>query len=171
MRIARIFNTYGPRMDPNDGRVVSNFIIQALKGIPLTVYGDGSQTRSFQYVSDLVQGLVALMNSEHNCVPINIGNPQEFTMIEFAKMVKSIISPNQGDIVHKPATLDDPKVRKPNIEKAAALLNWRPKTDVKDGVLKAIEYFRGELNMPTSEALPTIWIPAIVDQLPASYKD
>lgn len=167
VRIARIFNTFGPRMDPNDGRVVSNFIIQALKGIPLTVYGDGSQTRSFQYVSDLVQGLVALMNCEHNAYPINLGNPQEFTMIEFAQLIRSIISPNTP-IKHLPATQDDPKQRKPDITRAAEKLNWRPKTDVKDGVAKAIMYFRQELGMPAAsgDVLPVVWMPAIVDKLP-----
>jgi UDP-glucuronate decarboxylase len=164
VRIARIFNTFGPRMDPNDGRVVSNFIIQALKGTPLTIYGDGSQTRSFQYVSDLVQGLVALMNSEHNAVPINLGNPQEFTVKEFAELIQGLISPGTP-IKYLPATQDDPKKRKPNISRAKELLNWEPRTDVHDGIDKAIQYFKSELGLPVDKPLPAVWMPAIADKL------
>ena len=169
VRIARIFNTFGPRMDPLDGRVVSNFIIQALKGKPLEIYGDGSQTRSFQYVSDLVQGLVALMNCEHNAVPINLGNPQEYTVKDFAELIVGMVKPGTP-INYTPATKDDPKQRKPDIARAAALLSWRPKVDVKVGLAKAVEYFKGELGQATQAALPLVWMPTtIVDKLTPGY--
>jgi UDP-glucuronate decarboxylase len=148
VRIARIFNTFGPRMDPDDGRVVSNFIIKALKGEPLEIYGDGAQTRSFQYVSDLVQGLMALMNCEHNATPINLGNPQEFTVGKFAELIVDMVAPGT-QIIKLPATKDDPKQRRPDITRAAKLLNWKPKVDVKVGLARAIEYFKGELGVPT----------------------
>ena len=170
VRIARIFNTFGPRMDPEDGRVVSNFIIKALKGEPLELYGEGQQTRSFQYVSDLVQGLLALMNCEHNATPINLGNPQEFTIKQFAENIVAMVKPGTP-IIQKPATQDDPKQRRPDIRRAAELLNWRPKTDVKEGLAKAVEYFKGELNLPTKEALPLVWMPRTFENvLPPSYK-
>jgi UDP-glucuronate decarboxylase len=170
VRIARIFNTFGPRMDPDDGRVVSNFIIKALKGEPLEIYGDGSQTRSFQYVSDLVQGLIALMNCEHNATPINLGNPQEFTVKQFAQDIVSMVAAGTP-IIHKEATKDDPKQRKPQITRAAELLNWRPRMDVREGLALAVEYFKGELGLPTEKPLPLVWMPrTIVDKLPASYK-
>jgi UDP-glucuronate decarboxylase len=169
VRIARIFNTFGPRMDPMDGRVVSNFIIKALKGEPLEIYGDGSQTRSFQYVSDLVQGLVALMNCEHNATPINLGNPQEFTVKQFAHDVVAMVNPS-ATISYLPATQDDPKQRRPQITRAAELLHWRPKVDVKVGLAKAVEYFKGELGMATKEPLPMVWMPqTIADKLSAEY--
>lgn len=148
VRIARIFNTFGPRMDPDDGRVVSNFIIKALKGEPLEIYGDGAQTRSFQYVSDLVQGLMALMNCDHNATPINLGNPQEFTVGKFAELIVDMVAPGT-QIIKLPATKDDPKQRRPDITRAAKLLNWKPKVDVKVGLARAIEYFKGELGVPT----------------------
>ena len=126
VRIARIFNTYGPRMALDDGRVVSNFVAQALKREPLTVYGDGSQTRSFQYVSDLVAGLMALMDNEEHVGPFNLGNPGEFTMNELAEVVKEVVDPT-ATVVYKPNTADDPSRRKPDITKATTLLGWAPK--------------------------------------------
>jgi UDP-glucuronate decarboxylase len=161
VRIARIFNTYGPRMDPNDGRVVSNFIIQALKGVPLTVYGDGSQTRSFQFVSDLVAGLIKLMNSDEPG-PVNIGNPEEHTILEFAQKIQGRINPD-APIVHKPATQDDPRKRKPDISKAARVLGWSPKTHLDAGLERTIQYFKHETGMagPADEAVPVVWMPAM----------
>ena len=172
VRIARIFNTFGPRMDPNDGRVVSNFIMMALQGKQLEIYGDGSQTRSFQYVSDLVQGLVALMNSDQNAVPINIGNPQEYTVKAFAELIVEMVAPGNDPkllIKYTPATKDDPKQRKPLIDRAAKLLNWKPKVDVRDGINQAVRYFAGELGKPGYEDLPVVWISAPLDKLPPSY--
>lgn len=140
VRIARIFNTYGPRMCIDDGRVVSNFVAQALRKQPLTVYGDGKQTRSFQYVSDLVEGLMRLMESEH-IGPFNLGNPGEFTMLELAKVVKEVIDP-QAKIEFKENTADDPHKRKPDITRAKELLHWEPKVDLKDGLPLMVEDFR-----------------------------
>ncbi|XP_058109839.1 UDP-glucuronic acid decarboxylase 1 isoform X1 [Magnolia sinica] len=132
VRIARIFNTYGPRMCIDDGRVVSNFVAQALRKQPLTVYGDGKQTRSFQFVSDLVDGLVALMESDH-VGPFNLGNPGEFTMLELAEVVKDTID-SSATIEFKPNTADDPHMRKPDITKAKELLNWEPKVSLRKGL-------------------------------------
>jgi UDP-glucuronate decarboxylase len=161
VRVARIFNTYGPRMDPHDGRVVSNFIIQALQGVPLTVYGDGSQTRSFQYVSDLVAGLIKLMNSEET-MPVNIGNPDEHTIAEFATKIQGRINP-ASPIVHKPATQDDPRKRKPDISKAAAVLGWAPKVSLDAGLEKTIAYFKSEMGLagPGDAPSPVVWMPTI----------
>lgn len=171
VRIARIFNTYGPRMDPKDGRVVSNFIVQALQGTPLTVYGDGSQTRSFQYVSDLVQGLVALMNSpDAMCaVPVNLGNPDEYTIKEFAEIITKAVNP-ANTIKYLPATQDDPKQRKPLITRAAEKLNWCPKTPLAEGIAKAVTYFAGEIGVPGKGECPAVWLAApVLDVLPPSY--
>ncbi|CAL9184879.1 unnamed protein product [Musa hybrid cultivar] len=132
VRIARIFNTYGPRMCLDDGRVVSNFVAQALRKEPMTVYGDGKQTRSFQYVSDLVDGLVALMEGEH-IGPFNLGNPGEFTMLELAEVVKEVVDPSAA-IEFRPNTADDPHMRKPDISKAKELLNWEPKVTLHEGL-------------------------------------
>ncbi|XP_008783601.2 UDP-glucuronic acid decarboxylase 1-like isoform X2 [Phoenix dactylifera] len=140
LRIARIFNTYGPRMCIDDGRVVSNFVAQALRRQPLTVYGDGKQTRSFQYVSDLVDGLVALMESEH-IGPFNLGNPGEFTMLELAEVVKETID-STAAIEFKPNTADDPHMRKPDITKAKELLNWEPKISLREGLPRMVTNFR-----------------------------
>ncbi|KAG1337938.1 UDP-glucuronic acid decarboxylase 1 [Cocos nucifera] len=140
VRIARIFNTYGPRMCIDDGRVVSNFVAQALRRQPLTVYGDGKQTRSFQYVSDLVDGLVALMESEH-IGPFNLGNPGEFTMLELAEVVKETID-STATIEFKPNTADDPHMRKPDITKAKELLNWEPKISLREGLPRMVTNFR-----------------------------
>ncbi|KAI5682239.1 hypothetical protein M9H77_03467 [Catharanthus roseus] len=143
VRIARIFNTYGPRMCLDDGRVVSNFVAQAIRKQPLTVYGDGKQTRSFQYVSDLVNGLVALMESEH-VGPFNLGNPGEFTMLELAEVVKETIDPS-ATIEYKPNTADDPHKRKPDITKAKELLNWEPKVSLREGLPLMVSDFRNRI--------------------------
>ncbi|EDQ87528.1 uncharacterized protein MONBRDRAFT_10003 [Monosiga brevicollis MX1] len=148
VRVARIFNTFGPRMHIGDGRVVSNFIIQALQDQAITVYGEGLQTRSFQYVSDLVAGLIALMNSDFD-EPVNLGNPDEYTMIDFAKHIKEITG-SSSEIIHKPATQDDPQKRKPDISRARQVLKWEPKVSVLDGLKRTIEYFRHELSAPTT---------------------
>ncbi|MCO5552289.1 hypothetical protein L7F22_005801 [Adiantum nelumboides] len=140
VRIARIFNTYGPRMCIDDGRVVSNFVAQALRRQPLTVYGDGKQTRSFQYVSDLVEGLIRLMESEH-IGPFNLGNPGEFTMLELANVVKEVIDP-QARIQFRENTEDDPHKRKPDITKAKNLLHWEPVVTLKKGLPLMVEDFR-----------------------------
>ncbi|XP_073118428.1 UDP-glucuronic acid decarboxylase 1-like [Henckelia pumila] len=143
VRIARIFNTYGPRMCLDDGRVVSNFVAQAIRKQPMTVYGDGKQTRSFQYVSDLVDGLVALMEGEH-LGPFNLGNPGEFTMLELAEVVKETIDPS-ATIEFKPNTADDPHKRKPDITKAKELLNWEPKISLREGLPRMVTDFRNRI--------------------------
>jgi dTDP-glucose 4,6-dehydratase len=139
-RVVRIFNTYGPRMRANDGRVVPNFISQALKGEPLTVYGDGSQTRSFCYVSDLIEGIYRLMLSDY-AEPVNIGNPDEMTILEFAKEVLEIIK-SDSNVVFKDLPMDDPKVRRPDISKAKKVLDWEPKIGLETGLKKTIDFFR-----------------------------
>ena len=140
IRVARIFNTYGPRMLENDGRVVSNFVAQALRGVPLTVYGEGQQTRSFCYVSDLVNGLMRLMNGEHTG-PINLGNPDEYTILELAQAVQNLINPD-AQIKFEPLPADDPRRRRPDITKAQTLLNWEPTIPLQDGLKLMIEDFR-----------------------------
>ncbi len=141
IRIVRIFNTYGPRMHPNDGRVVSNFIVQALKGENLTVYGDGTQTRSFCYVDDLLDGFVRLMNQDATVGPINIGNPGEFTMLELAEQVLKLTK-SKSKIVHKPLPADDPKQRRPDITLAKKYLKWEPTVLLAEGLKKTIAYFK-----------------------------
>lgn len=142
IKIARIFNTYGPNMHPNDGRVVSNFIMQALKNEDITVYGDGSQTRSFCYVDDLIDGFLKLMHSDEKIIgPINLGNPLEFTILDLAKLIIKYTN-SKSKIVFKELPSDDPKQRKPDISKANKLLNWQPKIDLEEGLLKTIEYFK-----------------------------
>ncbi|MBO1066195.1 MULTISPECIES: UDP-glucuronic acid decarboxylase family protein [Nostocales] len=140
IRVARIFNTYGPRMLENDGRVVSNFVAQALRGTPLTVYGEGQQTRSFCYVSDLVNGLMRLMNGEHTG-PINLGNPDEYTILELAQAVQNLINPD-AEIKFEPLPADDPRRRRPDITKAQTLLDWEPTIPLQDGLKLMIEDFR-----------------------------
>ena len=140
-RIVRIFNTYGPRMRPGDGRVVSNFIVQALYGHPLTIYGDGSQTRSFCYVSDEVDGLFRLFLSDER-MPVNIGNPNEFTVRQLAELVIELTG-TKSEITSQPLPADDPKVRKPDITRAKELLGWEPSVQLREGLLRTIEYFRG----------------------------
>ena len=140
IRIMRIFNTYGPRMMPDDGRVVSNFIVQALKGEPLTLYGDGSQTRSFCYVDDLIEGMILHMNSEE-IGPFNFGNPREFSIRDLAKIVREKINPNL-DIVYKPLPSDDPIQRQPIIKLAKENLGWEPKIELNEGIDRTIEWFK-----------------------------
>lgn len=141
VRVARIFNTFGPRMDPQDGRVVSNFICQGLQGSPLNVYGSGEQTRSFQYIHDLVSGLMALMASE--CpLPVNLGNPEEYQINEFARIIKDLLA-SPSPIIHVEPVEDDPQQRRPNIERAEKILRWRPTYQLRRGLLETIEYFRG----------------------------
>ena len=145
IKVARIFNTYGPRMHPNDGRVVSNFIVQALKGEDITLYGDGEQTRSFCYVDDLVDGLIALMDSPEGVTgPINLGNPGEFTIKELAEQVIDLTG-STSNMVHKPLPQDDPRQRQPDISRAADQLNWAPKVALRDGLTRTIAYFDGLL--------------------------
>ncbi len=144
IKVARIFNTYGPNMLANDGRVVSSFIVQALRGEPLTVYGDGSQTRSFCYIDDLVDGLIALMNSAPDVTgPINLGNPGEFTMLELARKVLALTG-STSPIEYRPLPADDPVRRRPDISRAVELLGWKPAVDLDDGLRPTVEYFRRE---------------------------
>ncbi|KAJ1348315.1 hypothetical protein KIN20_003591 [Parelaphostrongylus tenuis] len=144
IRIARIFNTFGPRMHMSDGRVVSNFIIQALQGSPITIYGDGTQTRSFQYIDDLIDGLISLMNS--NCsLPVNLGNTEEHSIKDFAYIIRDLVG-SSSEIVNQESQEDDPQQRKPDISRAAKELNWKPKVPMLEGLKKTIEYFRQEMN-------------------------
>lgn len=140
IRIVRIFNTYGPRMRPNDGRVVSNFIVQALTGRPLTVYGDGSQTRSFCYVDDLIDGVMAVFE-RGDAAPINLGNPEEFTVLELARLVLRLTD-SRSTIVFQPLPPDDPKQRRPDITRARTLVNWEPKVSLEEGLERTVVYFR-----------------------------
>ncbi|MEW6260589.1 MAG: UDP-glucuronic acid decarboxylase family protein [Thermodesulfobacteriota bacterium] len=145
IRVARIFNTYGPRMHPNDGRVVSNFIVQALQGRDITVYGDGSQTRSFCYVDDLVDGLIRLMNAPDEVTgPVNLGNPEEWAIRELAEKILDMTG-SRANIVCKPMPQDDPRQRKPDIDLAERLLGWKPSTGVQEGLQRTIAYFRSVL--------------------------
>ncbi|HNZ80623.1 MAG: UDP-glucuronic acid decarboxylase family protein [Bacteroidales bacterium] len=141
IKVVRIFNTYGPRMHPNDGRVVSNFIVQALKGQDITIYGDGLQTRSFCYCDDLIAGLITMMDTGDSVTgPINLGNPTEFTIKQLAELVIELTG-TKSDIVYKPAVSDDPMQRKPVIEKAKQVLNWEPRIQLREGLMRTIEYF------------------------------
>jgi len=150
IRVARIFNTYGPRMAADDGRVVSNFIVQALRGEPLTIYGDGSQTRSFCYVDDLVGGLIALMeNTAGEVGPVNLGNPGEFTMLELAEKVLELTG-SSSTIEHLPLPQDDPKQRQPDISRAKKSLGWEPTVPLNEGLVKTIEYFSKSLGARAS---------------------
>jgi len=143
IKIARIFNTYGPRMMPNDGRVISNFIVQALKNEPITIYGDGSQTRSFQYISDLVEGLIRLMNTGDDFTgPVNIGNSGEFTILELAEKVLTLIPESRSEVVYEPLPEDDPMQRQPDITLAQKELNWNPVVPLDEGLRHTINYFR-----------------------------
>ena len=144
IKIIRIFNTYGPRMAENDGRVVSNFIIQALKNEDITVYGDGSQTRSFCYVDDLVRGMISLMNTENFIGPVNVGNDGEYSILELAKMIIELCD-SSSKIIFKPLPSDDPCKRRPDLSLAKEKLDYAPTVDIKDGLLKTIEYFRTSL--------------------------
>jgi len=147
IRVIRIFNTYGPNMHPNDGRVVSNFIVQALKNEDITIYGNGSQTRSFQYIDDLVEGMIRMMNNKEKFIgPVNIGNPDEFTIHELAEKVLKLIPESRSKIIYKDLPSDDPRQRKPDISLAKAKLGWEPKIKLEEGLKKTIEYFR---NLPS----------------------
>lgn len=141
-RIIRIFNTYGPRMNPDDGRVVSNFIVQALKGEDITIYGDGSQTRSFCYVDDLIEGMYRMMENNDFCGPVNLGNPGEFTMLELAEKVLRLTN-SKSRLIHCPLPSDDPTKRRPDISLAKEKLNWQPGIKLEDGLIKTIDYFKG----------------------------
>jgi UDP-glucuronate decarboxylase len=145
VRVARIFNTYGPRMLPDDGRVVSNFIVQALRGEPLTLYGDGSQSRSFCYVSDLIEGLLRLMNGQHSG-PVNLGNPDEFTIRDLAVLVREQIKPDLL-LLEKPLPHDDPRQRQPAIDLARQQLNWEPTVSLEQGLAPTIDSFHNLLEM------------------------
>ena len=145
IKVARIFNTYGPRMHPDDGRVVSNFIVQALKGESLTIYGDGSQTRSFCYVDDLVAGLIRLMRTEDDCTgPVNLGNPDEFQIKQLAERVLALVG-SRSKIIYKELPQDDPRQRRPDITLAKAQLNWQPNIALEEGLCRTVEYFRALL--------------------------
>jgi UDP-glucuronate decarboxylase len=146
IKVVRIFNTYGPNMHPNDGRVVSNFIVQALKGEPITLYGDGQQTRSFCFVSDLIDGFLRMMATDDSVIgPINLGNPGEFTMLELANLVIEMTG-SMSTIVHKPLPADDPKQRRPDVSKAEQTLGWKPEVNLRSGLEKTIAYFDGLLS-------------------------
>lgn len=140
VRVIRIFNTYGPKMDPEDGRVVTNLMFQALRNQPMTIYGDGKQTRSFQYISDLVDGIDRLMKSTYS-MPVNLGNPEEFTILEFAEKVRNLV-PTKGELVFHPLPQDDPKQRKPVITLAKEILGWEPKVKLSEGLTLTLAYFK-----------------------------
>jgi UDP-glucuronate decarboxylase len=143
IRVVRIFNTYGPNMHPNDGRVISNFIVQALQNNDITIYGDGSQTRSFQYIDDLVEGMVQMMGNDDGFIgPVNIGNPNEYTIRELSDKIMSLIPESSSKIIYKPLPSDDPLQRKPDISMAKEKLKWSPKICLDEGLAKTIEYFR-----------------------------
>jgi UDP-glucuronate decarboxylase len=144
IRVARIFNTFGPRMQEQDGRVVSNFIVQSIKGTPLTIYGDGSQTRSFCYVSDLVEGLMRLMNGDF-IGPVNLGNPGEYTILELAQMIQGMINPDT-ELIYKPLPEDDPKQRQPDITRAQTYLDWQPTIPLKEGLEMTIKDFKSRVD-------------------------
>ncbi|MBX3749757.1 MAG: SDR family oxidoreductase [Opitutaceae bacterium] len=144
IRVVRIFNTYGPRMHPNDGRVVSNFIVQALKGEDITIYGDGTQTRSFCYVDDLIEGFIRLMNQTETVGPVNLGNPGEFTMLQLAELTLKLVG-GKSKIVHKPLPADDPKQRRPDITLARKHLKWEPTVPLEEGLKRTIAYFRTQV--------------------------
>jgi UDP-glucuronate decarboxylase len=147
VKVMRIFNTYGPRMLPDDGRVVSNFIVQALHGEPITIYGDGAQTRSFCYVDDLTDAMVRLMDTPHSFTgPVNVGNPNEFTMLELAQQVIALTG-SSSELVFKELPFDDPKQRQPDITQARAELGWEPKVQLAEGLTRTIDYFRGTLDL------------------------
>ncbi|WP_142848941.1 UDP-glucuronic acid decarboxylase family protein [Telmatospirillum sp. J64-1] len=154
IKVARIFNTYGPRMHPNDGRVVSNFVVQALKGEPITIYGDGQQTRSFCYYEDLIDGFIRLMDTEDSITgPINLGNPGEFTMEELARTVLELTG-SRSKLVYHPLPADDPKQRRPDISKARSLLGWEPCVPLKEGLRHTISYFDQLLSTQNPNAVP-----------------
>ena len=144
IRVLRIFNTYGPRMHPNDGRVVSNFLVQALRGQDITLYGDGSQTRSFCYVDDLIEGMMRLMRTEGITGPVNIGNPHEFTILELAQKVVALTE-STSKVILKPLPANDPKQRQPDISLAQKALGWNPTVELDEGLRRTMEYFKNEV--------------------------
>jgi dTDP-glucose 4,6-dehydratase len=146
--LVRIFNTYGPRLHPSDGRVISNFMMQALEGEPLTVYGNGKQTRSFCYVDDLIEGILRLSRSDEH-LPVNIGNPDEFSILECAQAVLEVTG-SRSELVFKPLSEDDPTRRKPNIAKARTLLGWEPRIPLREGLAKSLPYFQSKLQVRQS---------------------
>jgi dTDP-glucose 4,6-dehydratase len=146
--LVRIFNTYGPRLHPSDGRVISNFMMQALEGEPLTIYGNGKQTRSFCYVDDLIEGILRLSRSDEH-LPVNIGNPDEFTILECAQAVLEVTG-SRSELVFKPLSEDDPTRRKPNIAKARTLLGWEPRIPLREGLAKSLPYFQSKLQVRQS---------------------
>lgn len=152
IKIVRIFNTYGSRMAIDDGRVISNFIVQALQAEPLTIYGDGSQTRSFCYVSDLIEATIKMMDTEDFIGPVNLGNPKEYTILEIAEKIKKLTK-SPSKIIHKPLPSDDPARRCPDISLAREKLSWKPQTDLEEGLLRTIDYFKKKLNIQNKEAL------------------
>ena len=154
VRIARIFDTYGPRMRPGDGRVVSNFLVQALRGEPLTVYGDGGQTRSFCYVDDLVEGLLRLFDSDY-AGPVNLGNPNEYTVLHLAEAVLREVGTESG-IEYRLLPEDDPKVRQPDISRARELMSWEPRIGLQDGLQRTIPYFREQVERGEARARPLV---------------
>jgi UDP-glucuronate decarboxylase len=155
VKVARIFNTYGPRMHPDDGRVVSNFIVQALNGEPITIYGDGKQTRSFCYVDDLVDGLLRLMETpESYAGPVNLGNPHEVTVIELAERIRAMIG-SKSEIDFRPLPKDDPTRRRPDISRATSDLGWQPRVPLEEGLKRTIDYFDGVLSAPAAHPGPT----------------
>lgn len=158
IRVARIFNTYGPRMHMEDGRVVSNFILQTIQNKDITIYGDGSQTRSFQYVDDLVEGLIGLMNSDVT-LPVNVGNPDEHTIKEFATIIKDLTN-SQSKVVNLPPTEDDPQRRRPDISRAKKEFDWEPKMGLTEGLKKTIDYFKNELAQEENNS-PNIYLPEV----------
>ena len=154
IKVVRIFNTYGPRMHPNDGRVVSNFIVQALRGEDITIYGDGSQTRSFCYVTDLIDGLVRMIDTGHEITgPINLGNPNEFTIRELASLTVELVG-SRSKVVHAKLPSDDPRQRQPDITKARRVLDWEPATQLRDGLRKTIDYFDAILSTGPTAGMP-----------------
>ncbi|MBW8271352.1 UDP-glucuronic acid decarboxylase family protein [Caldovatus aquaticus] len=169
IKVARIFNTYGPRMHPNDGRVVSNFVVQALRGEPITLYGDGSQTRAFCYVDDLVDGLIRLMDTPAGETgPVNLGNPAEFTIRELAEMVLRLTG-SRSRLTFAPLPPDDPRQRRPDIARARALLGWEPRTPLEEGLLRTIAHFRLALGMgPVRSMAAMPGVPAVPNAIPAA---
>jgi len=145
VRVIRIFNTYGPRMDPNDGRVISNFITQAIRHEAITIYGDGTQTRSFCYCDDLIRGMMMMMDQDHEIGPINLGNPVEFSMLQLAEEVLAAIPESRSKISFVPLPKDDPKQRCPDITKARSVLGWSPTVNLREGLVRTVEYYRKEL--------------------------
>ncbi len=164
IRVARIFNTYGPRMLENDGRVVSNFVVQALQGNPLTLYGSGSQTRSFCYVSDLVDGLMRLMNGDY-IGPVNLGNPDEYTILELAQAVQSMVNPD-AELIYKPLPQDDPQRRKPDITKAKTFLNWSPTVPLQEGLKLTISDFSDRMSQAQADPEMVPGVPSLAVSQP-----